>query len=312
MYKLCIFILIAVLAGCSTSTRQVVNQPLTPIIQESASIAQEDSNRLKRIVAIGRFTDETKRNSSLFLDKNNNKIGKQAADILAARLTQTNKFIMLERDSEELLLKENSNKKVRAQYLIVGSVSEYGRTNKSDVGVFSRNRIQTAYSTVNVRLIDTQSGEIVYSEEGKGEAVSESNKTFGVGQTSGYDQSLDDKALSAAISKLISNLVENLLDSSWQSFLLSSDNNQGLYMMAGGSGQGLKVGDKLSLHHKPRIILNPQSGLDLKIKGKKISDITIEAFAGKGNNEISFIRINENKVKINNPDDYIIYEEILQ
>jgi curli biogenesis system outer membrane secretion channel CsgG len=278
------------------------------MVQESPVLSQAGGSSLKRVVAIARFTDETKRNSSIFLDENNNKVGKQASDILAARLASTKKLILLERESEALLLKENDDAKARARYLIVGSVSEYGRSNKSDVGIFSRNRIQSAYSTVNVRLIDTLTGEIVYSEEGKGEATSESNKTFGVGQTAGYDQSLDDKSLSAAISKLISNLVENLLDLPWQSYLLANEPIDVLYMMVGGRNQGLEIGQVLSLHDKSKTILNPQSGLKITLKGKKISDITVLSFAGKGSNEISFVRIEKAELKITDAEKFVIYE----
>lgn len=51
---------------------------------------------LKRKIAIARFTNETKYGQSFFFDKNQDPIGKQAMDILSARLTATEKFILLE------------------------------------------------------------------------------------------------------------------------------------------------------------------------------------------------------------------------
>src|SRR5690606_7797901 len=102
-----------------------------------------------------------------------------------------------------------------------------------------------ARAKVNVRLVDVRTGQIVYSEEGSGEALSEANTVFGVGERAGYDSSLDDKALSAAISKLVSNVVENLMDKPWQAYLIGEQD--GLYIMTGGKTQGVKVGDTFSV-----------------------------------------------------------------
>ncbi|MEI8631195.1 CsgG/HfaB family protein [Vibrio sp. PP-XX7] len=153
---------------------------------------------------------------------------------------------MLERQDIKDVQKEAQLKggfqKVGADYLIVGSVSQFGRSTKSEVGIFSRNKIQIATSTVNVRLINTNTGEIVYSAEGSGQARSEANRVFGVGERADYDTSLDDKAISAAISKLVSNVVENLLDSPWQAYILSAKNGQ--ILMTGGKSRGIKIGQK--------------------------------------------------------------------
>ena len=71
-------------------------------------------------------------------------------------------------DENKLQSKEFSV--IGAQYLILGSVSEYGRSSESDVGIFSRNKIQKANVTVNVRLVDTKTSRVVFSEEATGEA----------------------------------------------------------------------------------------------------------------------------------------------
>lgn len=179
------------ITGCTSATKEVTNrtQVSQPVI--SQTILEEDNRTLKRTVAIARFSDETKRSNSFLLDSNNNRIGKQASDILAARLTDSQKFIMLEHDAiasikPSYLETDSANSMVvfssvdgankpglqansiGAEYIIIGSVSEYGRSTESDVGVFSRNKIQQANVTVNVRLVNIKTGEIIYSEEAKG------------------------------------------------------------------------------------------------------------------------------------------------
>ena len=52
---------------------------------------------LKRVVMNSRFSDQTKRSNSFLVGNNGDRLGKQAADIVSSRLTETKKFMMLER-----------------------------------------------------------------------------------------------------------------------------------------------------------------------------------------------------------------------
>ncbi|MEI8631196.1 hypothetical protein P4S72_02000 [Vibrio sp. PP-XX7] len=76
------------LTACTSATRQVVN--LSPVEKTQISPTLENANNLslKRVVAIARFSDETKRGNILLTDDHGNRLGKQAADILASRLEQ--------------------------------------------------------------------------------------------------------------------------------------------------------------------------------------------------------------------------------
>ncbi|MGE4568559.1 MAG: CsgG/HfaB family protein, partial [Bacteroidales bacterium] len=155
--------------GCTTQ-RKVV--PVEPPVQEIP--AQEQG--LKRKVAIARFSNETQYAKGVFYDKANDPIGKQAVDILSTKLASSNKFILLERQDmdkivEELKLAGNEGlQKVGADYLIIGSVTEFGRKNVGDVNAFSRSKTQTVQAGVSIRLVDVSTGQIIYSEEAKGEA----------------------------------------------------------------------------------------------------------------------------------------------
>lgn len=82
-------------------------------------------------------------------------------------------------------------------------------------------------------LIDTTTGQIVFSEEGSGEARAEANITFGVVERAAFDSTLNDKAISAAISKVASDLMENLLEMPWKAYLIAKQDEQ--YIMTGGA-----------------------------------------------------------------------------
>ena len=87
------------LSSCAT-----IEKPEVRKVQEkpkvSETIKQQESvtkSGLKRKVAIARFSNETKYGQSFFMDENNDRIGKQAVDILSSKLVQTEKFILLEK-----------------------------------------------------------------------------------------------------------------------------------------------------------------------------------------------------------------------
>lgn len=282
--------------ACTSSTNQEINSmSANEAATVSPAIEQAQVLGLKRKVAIARFTDETKNSNSIFVDKSFDNIGKQAADILSARLTDSGQFLIFERDDLDKVQSEQklagiSSQIVGADYLIVGSISEFGRKTVSETGVFSRNKIQQALATVNVRLIDTSTGQVVFSEEASGEARAEANTVFGVGERAAFDSSLNDKAISAAISKLVSDLMENLLDSPWKAYLIAEQDGQ--YIMTGGASQGIAVGDEFTIIKKGKQIKNPQTGLMIELAGTPITTAKVVLLSGSGNNEVSIVSLN--------------------
>uniref|UniRef100_UPI004047C004 CsgG/HfaB family protein n=1 Tax=Rheinheimera sp. TaxID=1869214 RepID=UPI004047C004 len=264
------------------------------VVDNSPSVSQSTQGTgrtLKRKVAIARFTNETSYGRSFLVDNSDNPIGKQALDILSKKLLDTDKFILLERaDMEkinaELGLAELGALKTAADYLIVGSITAFGRKNEGKVGVFTRTKTQTAFAKVTIRLIDVQSGMVLYAEEGSGEAYSEQKTTMGLGSAAGYDSSLNDKVLDAAISNLASKVIENLLGKPWKAYILAYAD--GHYVITGGKSQGLKEGDRFDVYTKGRSLKNPQTGLNISLPGKKVGQIEIEMFVGEANNEVAF------------------------
>lgn len=250
---------------------------------------------LKRKVAIARFSNETQSGTTFLVDDSGDRLGKQAADILSTKLAETGKFLMFERldaddVSAEKMLAGLQEEGVAVDYLIVGSVSEFGRSTESQSGVFQRSKIQTAYAKVNVRLIDVSTGRIIHASEGAGTAASEAKKTLGVGSSAGYDQSLTDKSISEAISQLTSNLVENMTAKPWRSYLLVQEG--GMYIMSGGASQGLKPGLKLHVYEQGKKIKNPQSGAMIELPGKRVAEVQLVNSVGEDEfTELSFVSL---------------------
>ncbi|ATD26470.1 hypothetical protein FG078_02310 [Vibrio cholerae] len=268
--------------------------------QMSVENVEPQKMSLKKKIAIARFSNETRASNSFLLDENNDRIGKQAADILSARLASTGQFLMFERQDKnyvdsEAALKGLQDSGVAVDYLIVGSVSEFGRSTESDTGVFSRSKTQKAYAKVNVRLIDTATGRIVDSVEGAGEATTSTKKTLGSGTDAGYDQSLTDKALSEAISQMISNLIQQMTAQPWRSYILSVDD--GAYLIAGGESQGLHAGLELIVYKRGKKVKNPQTGDVIELPGKQVGTLSVDMTYGEDEwNQISFTSLTSGKI----------------
>jgi curli biogenesis system outer membrane secretion channel CsgG len=271
------------------------------VFSGSAPTYADSDLKLKRKIAIARFTNETQSGTSFLTNDSGDRIGKQASDILTARLVETGYFLMFERmdmskTSAEKIISGLKEEGVGVDYLILGSVSEFGRSTESDTGVFSRSKIQKAYAKVNVRLVEVKTGRLIHSEEGAGEATTETKKTMGVGSSAGFDQSLTDKAISAAISQLTSNLVENMTNKPWKSYLLAEED--GVYIMSGGNSQGISEGSIFKVFTTGKVIKNPQTGAKITLPGKKVAEISVIGTYGEDEfNEISYTQIIDGTLK---------------
>ena len=275
-------------SGCATMQKtETHNIPKNEVKEVSATLQSTASDimpkGLKRKVAISRFSNETRQGQSFFLDKNNDKIGKQAMDILSAKLFQSDRFIMLERADlskieEELKMSHQIKLDNSADFLILGSVTEFGRKEVSDVGIFSRVKKQEAFAKVHIRIVDVSTGLIIYSDEGKGTAFSEAGTVMGVGDKAGYDGQLNDKAIDAAISDLTSNIIENMLDKPWKGYILGYEDDS--FITSGGKSQNIKNGDNFDVYTKGKEVKNPQTNMMISLPGKKIATIQIIATIG--------------------------------
>mgnify|MGYP006352890887 FL=1 len=251
--------------------------------------AQGEQRTIKRKVAIGRFSNETQYAKGLFYDKDNDPMRKQALDILSSKLASSGKFILLEREDLDLLVAEAGEdmKKIGADYIILGSITEFGRKNEGQQKVFSSTKTQTVEAGVSIRLVESATGLIIYSDEAKGYAETTTKETLGVGGKAGYDATLSDKAISAAISQLVENIINKCRDKPWRSYILSVED--GTYIISGGASQGLAANDRFNVYKKGKSVKNPQTGMMIELPGSKVGEVTVISSIGDTpETEISF------------------------
>ena len=100
-----------IISGCVAVSKPTIIpvEPNKPVV--SKTIESQPKHFIKRTVAIGRFTNETNYGKGFFDKSSEQGIGRQAMDILSARLAASEKFIMLEREDMDLINSLNSTSK---------------------------------------------------------------------------------------------------------------------------------------------------------------------------------------------------------
>jgi curli biogenesis system outer membrane secretion channel CsgG len=275
------------LAGCATVSTppERVESPV-PAAQQRVDQQEAQlpvTRRYKLKIAVGRFTNETNYGRSLLTDADLDRIGKQASDMLMSRLVQSGQFLVLERTDMGKVEKEQAisgaGEMVGADTLIIGAVTEFGRSVGGKTGFLSSTKLQTAKARVDVRLVDVRTGHAYFSAFGAGQASTESGEVAGFGSQAAYDATLNDRAIGAAISAVTGRLVSQLADRKWRTDILEVQNNQ--IFISGGRSQGLKPGDVLSVLQAGQKVKSKQTGFDVALPAQLVAKIRVVSLFGE-------------------------------
>ena len=201
---------LALFSGCAKESSRVVQTPTV------ASLNPHDSGE-RIAVSVGRFNNQSSYNNGVFSD-GEDRLGNQAQTILISNLQQSGRFSVLDRTNmraikEESAISKSAQSLKGARYVITGDVTEFGRKTTGDhqlFGILGKGKTQTAYSKVNLNIVDVRTSEVVFSTQGAGEYELSNREVLGFGGTAGYDSTLNGKVLSLAIIEAVNNLVNGL------------------------------------------------------------------------------------------------------
>jgi curli biogenesis system outer membrane secretion channel CsgG len=293
---LCLILLF--ISGCATTTEYKPVQTEAPATKIQQAKAQQTAalpsiKRYKQKVAIIRFTNETNYGKALMTDADFDRLGKQASDMLASRLVKSGNFMVFERSDIKKIQQEQAisgGGLIGVDTVIVGSVTEFGRSITGKTGFMSSTKMQMAKAKVEIRLVDIKTGQAFFSASGAGEAITESGEIAGYGSRATYDATLNDRAIGAAITDVIDKLVSTLEEKTWRTDILNIENGQ--VFISGGARQGIKVGDTLKVMSPGQKIKSKQTGMEIILPGKQVATIRVISFFGENeNNEGSICEI---------------------
>jgi hypothetical protein len=154
--------------------------------------------------------------------------------------------------------------------IVYGSVSEFGyMASETSGGIpglggagFSKT---TARVSIDVRLIDTTTAEIILAETGSDEksqvGLKLSTQDFSFGHDGKFDQTLVGKATREAIDDLVESIVQALEDVPWTGRIVKASGAK-IYLNAGQS-VGITAGMRFSVYRMGEALIDPVTGLDL-------------------------------------------------
>ena len=267
--------------GCATvSTPEYV--PMAPPSQVVSQAKPLPTKLLKRKVAVARFSNETRYGRSLLQDSDLDPLGKQASDMMYNRLISSGQFLVFERPDLEKIRREQrltgQENLIGVDTLIVGSVTEFGRSTGGKVGFLSQTKNQVAKAKVEVRLIDVKTGQAFFTATGSGEANTETGSIAGYGSRADYDATLNDRAIGAAISDLMNGIVNKLSERLWKTDILKVEGSRAY--ISGGERQGLKVGDRLAVMLEGQKVKSKQSGFEIMLPSERVAILKVISLFG--------------------------------
>jgi curli biogenesis system outer membrane secretion channel CsgG len=270
------------ISGCATPAPP-------PEVSSPASLATNDvapaapAHILKRKIAVGRFSNETLYGKALLIPGVPDPLEKQTSDMASNALADTGKFVVLERPDlsevqAEQALSGTHSSIIGADDLVIGSLTQFGRETEGEDGFLSNTKKQVAHATVDLRLVDVKTGEVIFTATGTGEASVENGTVAGFGNTADYDETLNDRAISAAINDVMNNLVEKLDAKPWETDILKVSGDS--VYIAGGAHQGITPGTHLTIMQSGGAVTSTQSGFSIPLPGTPIATLTVASNFG--------------------------------
>ncbi len=277
------------LVSCATQTPRMSDKESTVTAaeqlaaQQALQEAQIPRLALKRKIAVGRLSNETNYGRSL-LRSGDDELGRKVTDMFLQSLANSGNYLIFERPDIQLLNAEaqltgNQVNIVGVDTLVIGSLTEFGRATTGESGFLSSSKKQEATATVDLRLVDTDTGRVFASVTGTGSSSTEAASTMGFGSVAGYDGSINDRAIGAAVNAAVEKLTRVMLEKRWSADVLAVEDDR--LFISGGKSQGIREGAEFQIKTKGRRVKSPTTGGHVVLPGKPVARLRIAGTFGE-------------------------------
>lgn len=279
-----------VLATSCVSTQSSladVEPPVSEATQAAAQaelFAKQTHLALKRKVAVARLSNETTYGKSLLTTNAPDKMAEKVSDMFIQGLTNSGNYLIFERQDldsvkSEAMLSGMAQELIGVDTLIVGSLTEFGRSTTGESGFLSSSKKQEATATIDLRLIEVKTGQVISSITGTGKASTETSNVMGFGSVAGYDGSINDQAIGAAVNAAVAKLNNYMLERSWTADVLDYDD--AIVYISGGKSQGVTEGMVLDVFTRGKQVKSKTTGATITLPGSKVASIQVTSLFGE-------------------------------
>ncbi|MCK5032420.1 MAG: hypothetical protein KAS18_02275 [Calditrichia bacterium] len=259
------------------------------IIIVFGSVFAQDLTGLKKRIAVVNFKDKAGYGHN---------IGQGIADMLITKLVESKKYLVVERNELDALLKEQGlgqsglvtqqsaakvGQLLGVEMMVTGSVSEFGEKKSKvggGIGSFGGFNIgvatKTARVAVDIRLVNTSTGEIIAAKSAEGEDSSTGLDNVGIEDVNFHNSTTWDntqlgKASRLAIEQCVDYITEGMSGIPWEGKIIKATGGT-VYMKPGSKG-GVQPGMKFSVYRPGEELIDPDTGLSLGSEESKIGEI---------------------------------------
>ncbi len=221
------------------------------------------------------------------------KVGRGAADMLATQLVKKTKLEIYERDKLSAIMKEQDlgasgrfdsstaaqlGKIIGVQYIVTGSVTEYGDSSMGGHGKGLGVGKKGYHAAVDIRIVNAETGQIVFAESGSGNEASLSVSFKGIGGGEKFNNKKATKAMRKAINEVAEKISKAKLTAKvtpQNLEILIADVDGSSIMLNKGSNAGLSSGETVIVKRKDKVIKDPATGKVIKVKYKQVGKIKL-------------------------------------
>ena len=287
------------------------------LLAGTLAVAQDAAPRKKRL-AILDFDYGTVRSGVAGLFGTDIDVGKGMADLLVKHLVQDGTYSVIERKMlDKILAEQNFSNSDRANpasaaqlgkllgvdAIVVGTITQFGGENENKtvgggggswggfgLGGISRKKSKAIVS-VDARVIDIDTAEILAVADGKGESKREGTSLVGGGagrggwggggadfSSSGFQETIIGEAVKAAVENMSKGLISSNDKLRIRTVMvegLVAAVEGDLVILNIGAPSGIKVGDKLSVERVTREIKDPASGKVIRKLSSQIGVVQV-------------------------------------
>ncbi|HEY3780253.1 MAG TPA: CsgG/HfaB family protein [Fimbriimonadaceae bacterium] len=226
---------------------------------------------------------------------------------LTKKLFDTGKFIILERDAMDAMLKEKDikqdntgqnqkGKTVPAQAMVQGKVTDFSLNSSGTGGGISvptpfggiggGGSVTTARVGMNVRIFDVDTSELLATEDAD-KSVEQHNWSISANiggvfaDMNHFDASPLGKATTKAIDEAVDKIVADLAKQPWSASVADWDGTAKEVTINAGSDLGVQEGDGFDIYRVTKVIKDPDTGEILGKKSSKVGSIKIKSVEKK-------------------------------
>lgn len=252
--------------------------------------------QLKKRIAVSRFDDRS--------GCGYNHVGVGVSDMLTTALVKSGKFVVIERAEFDKVLEEQKlgqsgvvtpesapkvGKALGVELLVIGSVSEFGtkqNTVSGGVSLFGGGITKkTARAAVDIRLVNTTTGEVVAAEKEEGSesttGLSVRYEDMDFSDASNWNDTDIGKACREAVDGAAKLIADNMEKIPWSGKVLKV-NTDGTLLMKPGSEGNVAVGDEFVVFREGEELKDPDTGASLGSEETKVGAIKVIEDALKG------------------------------